>query len=147
MPPKSLTPPSRGDSRRREFPPGVQLFDRPDPREVSTEWTAKASVLKSSGFEREAKLITDLLNHFEAALAPYTFWVSESDAQVRSGHTVPWLRAQFPAWEAEGNARKVGRARMYRAIVLPLSKASAQGALAGAAAGVNAAGAASEVAA
>lgn len=46
-------------------------------------------------------------------------WLSESDAAIRCGFSEGWLRARFEMWKRDGHARMKGRARQYRACVVP----------------------------
>ncbi len=49
----------------------------------------------------------------------YLRWLSEDDALLRSGRSHGWLRSQFPDWERAGHARREGRKRWYRMLVIP----------------------------
>jgi len=60
-----------------------------------------------------------LLGSIAAAAEPYTRWLSEADAMLRSGRRVEYLRSRFARWEAQGLAEKRGGRRYYRAHVIP----------------------------
>lgn len=101
---------------------------------VGDEWQARAQTLNDLGFNREAHIISAITVAYIKAAAPFMWWISESDAQVRSGHTTAWLRSHFPLWESAGHARKIGHTRQYRSIIIPISGASVAGSIAGTAA-------------
>ena len=56
------------------------------------------------------------------AARPFTDWLSEGEAKLRSNKSEQWLRAQFPAWENQGLARwnpSKPRARQYLRVAVP----------------------------
>jgi hypothetical protein len=56
----------------------------------------------------------------EEAAEEWLGWINEGLATLRSGKSVAWLRAQFPAWERDGHAKLVHRGlRHYRECVIP----------------------------
>lgn len=58
----------------------------------------------------------------ESAALPFTDWLTEGEAKLRSNRSLEWLRGQFPMWEAQGLARwnpKSARARQYLRAVVP----------------------------
>lgn len=81
-----------------------------------------AAVLRRRGHLKEAELIERLCDRFAAAAEDYITFVSEPDAQLRSGKSSEWLRARFGSWEKEGLARwspSGRRQRQYRRCVVP----------------------------
>jgi hypothetical protein len=46
-----------------------------------------------------------LLARITSAALPFTDWLSEGEAKLRSNRSTDWLRAQFPAWQDQGLAR------------------------------------------
>jgi hypothetical protein len=63
------------------------------------------------------------LEHFADDIArgaeDYLRWLSEDEAQLRCGRSLGWLRRQFPEWERAGHARRDGRERYFRMLVVP----------------------------
>ena len=63
------------------------------------------------------------LEHFADEIAQgaedYLRWLSEDEALLRSGRSLGWLRKQFPEWEQAGHARREGRKRYFRMLVVP----------------------------
>jgi hypothetical protein len=49
----------------------------------------------------------------------YLTWLREDEAILRSARSRPWLRSQFPIWLEGGHARREGRARFYRMLIVP----------------------------
>lgn len=57
------------------------------------------------------------------AAYPFTTFISEADATVRSGHLAPWFRNRFADWERQGYARvnpTNKRERQYMLAIIPL---------------------------
>jgi hypothetical protein len=88
--------------------------------EVIAEGRGEASVLASHGHHGQAKTLELFVERVVAAARPYLTWLSDAEAKLRSGKSVDWLRARFPAWEAAGLAKTVGRTRYYRELVIPV---------------------------
>lgn len=67
------------------------------------------------------------LSEYEAAIArvaraaePFTTWLPESDAMLKSAHTREWFRGRYPQWERLGHARRgKGGKREYRDCIVP----------------------------
>lgn len=94
---------------------------------VLADWREKASTADYLGHTKDAELIRKVVSEVEAASVEYVTWLSESEASLRSGRSNEWLRARFPEWEREGHARRDGRERRYRMLVIP-RRADAAGA-------------------
>lgn len=69
-----------------------------------------AAVLRRKGFVADAERIERVLERVARAAEPFTEWLSEREAALRSGRSTDWLRAQFPGLQAQGLAR-FGQAR------------------------------------
>lgn len=57
------------------------------------------------------------------AARPYTDWLSEGEAKLRSNRPEAWLRSRFPAWETQGLARwnpNKPKSRQYLRCAIPL---------------------------
>jgi hypothetical protein len=61
------------------------------------------------------RLCKDVAN----AAEEYLLFVSETDAQLRTGRSLRWLRARFPEWERAGHGRWRSGHRQYRLLILP----------------------------
>lgn len=94
----------------------------------------EATILEANHAAMSVARVRQLLTDVEAAAEEWLLWLSEGDAMVRTGFSAAWLRARFDAWAREGHARLAGRARQYRACVLPrranTEQAAAKGRLA-----------------
>jgi hypothetical protein len=78
-----------------------------------------AQALRRHGHKHDAELIEALCDKVTAAAYDFLNWLTEGEARLRSGHSVEYLRARFPAWLEQGLARWDGRKRQYRAVVVP----------------------------
>lgn len=104
-----------------------------DLAQVLADARGEAAVCRRRGAEAVADALEQLAKDVHEAAEEWLVWLSESDAQLRSGFSVAWLRQRFPGWEREGHARLgAGRVRQYRACIIPrrahLLRAAAQGA-------------------
>lgn len=85
-----------------------------------TLWRERAASAAAMGDRRGAQLVAAVLDDIERAAAPLTERLSETEARLRTGRSLKWLRGQFPAWQRAGHAwRAPGGRRQYRACVLP----------------------------
>lgn len=87
--------------------------------EVLETYRSEATILARHGHTNEAQLISSLCQDITAALDDYLTWLSEANAQLRSGHGIAWLRDKFSDWEAAGHARMRSGKREYRQIIVP----------------------------
>lgn len=88
--------------------------------EVLADAREEASLLSRHGHAAQAQSITSLCDAVTAVMRSYLTWLSEDNARLRSGHGTDYLRARFAQWEADGMARKVGRMRQYREVIVPM---------------------------
>lgn len=79
----------------------------------------QAEVLRRNNHAHDAILIERVCDRVEEATADFLTWLSEPNAQLRSGRSAAWLRSQFPEWEASGHARTRNGKREYRRIIVP----------------------------
>lgn len=86
---------------------------------VLADWAERAGAADYLGHARDAELIRRILADVREAARDFLTWLSESEASMRSGWSVRRLRARFSDWEHQGHARKQGRERQYRAIIVP----------------------------
>lgn len=98
--------------------------------QVLSDWAGKAAALRATHHVHDSDLIDELCADVRGAAEDLLTWLSEPEAVLHSNHSVSWLRARFPAWEAQGLAERDGRRRRYRMIALPrrpnLDRARAQ---------------------
>jgi hypothetical protein len=87
--------------------------------DVLDVYQQEAAILARRGHVNEAHLITSICQDITAALDDYLTWLSEANAQLRSGHGIAWLRDKFSDWEAAGHARMRSGKREYRQIIVP----------------------------
>lgn len=78
-----------------------------------------AAVLRRKGHTHDADVIERLCDEIAEASHEYLTWLSEGEAMLRSGRSKVWLRSQFPEWERQGHARRTGREREYRMMIVP----------------------------
>ena len=81
------------------------------------------AVLRRKGDPRTAEILERVLDRVARAAEPFTTWLSEKDAMLRSGKAVPWLRDRFPMWERQGLARRDPvhpRKRQYLECIVPV---------------------------
>ncbi len=86
--------------------------------EVLEDELRQAEVLKHNDHEHDAKLIKRICKRVSDATEDYLIFLNEKEASLWSAKSSEWLRARFPRWEKRGHAKKVGRLRSYRRIVL-----------------------------
>lgn len=107
----------------RAAPPAMHPGASPRPartlEDVIADARESATLLARHGHAAQAQSITAVCDDVTAVLRPYLTWLSEDNAVMRSGRSAEWLRGQFPQWEADGMARKVGRMRQYRECIVP----------------------------
>ena len=90
--------------------------------DVIADERGQAAVLRHNGYVREADARERLLDRVARAAAPFTDWLSEKEAVLRSGHSAEWHRARFPQLLAQGLARihpERPRERQYLRCVVP----------------------------
>ncbi len=87
--------------------------------QILADWSEDAQVLRRRGHRHDAELMEQFVHDIKRAAEPFLVWLSEKDAQIRSGRSLRWLRSQFPDWETEGHARRRNGRREYRMVVVP----------------------------
>ena len=72
---------------------------------------------------RGAMLPTDtveqVLREVADAAEDFLTFISEREAELRSGHRAPWWRARYALLAEQGHAMRRGRTRYYRRCVVP----------------------------
>jgi hypothetical protein len=87
-------------------------------KEVLEDELRQAEVLKHNDHDHDAKLIKRICKRVSDATEDYLTFLNEPEAVLRTGRTVEFLRARFGGWERRGHAKRVGRVRSYREIIL-----------------------------
>lgn len=87
--------------------------------QVLADAREEATILEANHAAMSVSRVRQLLADVQASAEEWLTWLSEGDATMRTGYSVHWLRARFDAWARDGHARYAGRARQYRACVLP----------------------------
>ena len=96
------------------------MSDAPQTLEqLLADWRGDAQVLRRRGHEGEAEQMERFADAVARAAEDYLRWLSEDEALLRSGRSRGWLRSQSPDWERAGHARRDGRKRWYRMLVIP----------------------------
>lgn len=85
-----------------------------------------AAILRARGLADRADDIERVCDRVAESLQHYLQWLSESEASLWSGHSAKWLRARFAGLQAQGDAKRQGRYRYYRASAIPRSVDVAQ---------------------
>jgi hypothetical protein len=78
-----------------------------------------AAVLRARGLADRAADIERVCDRVSEALAHYLKWLSETEASLWSDHGAAWLRERFDGMASRGDAKRIGRHRLYRASALP----------------------------
>lgn len=81
----------------------------------------EAAVLRSHGHVGQARSVEVLVERVADAMRAYLTTLSETEAALRSGWSVPRLRARFAEWESRGLAMLDERGRRrYRELIVPV---------------------------
>lgn len=75
--------------------------------------------LRRNGAGLSVRRAGEILDSIAQATEEYRRFIPETEAQLRSGRSVEWLRAQHRVWMEQGHAQLRGRARYYRMCVVP----------------------------
>ena len=89
-----------------------------DLAQLLSDTRSEAALLRRRGVTQLADFADELVSKVESAAEDFLRFVPETEARLR-GAKLAWLRRNFPTWEQDGHARKVGAVREYRAIMLP----------------------------
>lgn len=87
--------------------------------QVLADWREEAAILRRVGLTAEADRRELMANQVADAAAEFLEWMGEDDARAASGRSAEYFRARFPEWERAGHARKRGRRREYRVVIVP----------------------------
>lgn len=81
-------------------------------------------MLRKHRSDTVADALERLIDDVAESASPFLDWLSEAEAQLRSGHHRAWLRKRFPAWQRQGLARwnpHRSRERQYLKVAIPLA--------------------------
>lgn len=87
--------------------------------QVLADMRGDAAVLRRHGDERVAVSLERFATRAAAAADEFLTFIPETDAQLRSGHAVSWLRALYRELEPGGHAVTRSGVRYYRALLVP----------------------------
>ena len=81
----------------------------------------QAAILRHHGHAAQARSVEDVVERVAGVMRSYLNVLSESEAMLRSGKGVDYLRSRFAGWEAVGLAFLDERGRRrYREIIVPM---------------------------
>ena len=92
----------------------------PQIEDVLEELRRDAATFKRTGQERQFEYWSSVVDKVAAATEDYRRYLSEEDAVLRSAKSVGWLRSRFAEWERQGNAKRDGKRRLYRQVIVPM---------------------------
>jgi AraC-like DNA-binding protein len=91
---------------------------REDAIEVLGDERGMAAVLEHNGHDHDAKLIRRICDRFAEAAHEYLNFMSEPEAQLRTGKSERQLRRLFVELEARGHAKRINGKRYFREVML-----------------------------
>ena len=84
----------------------------------------KVHQLGRDGFDSvPLAFVSAMLKRISTSADPFTDWLSEGEAKLRSNRSTDWLRGQFPQWYEQGLARwnpSKPKARQFLRAVVPM---------------------------
>lgn len=88
---------------------------------IIADTRGEAAVLRANKASFSVDRVEQLLDDVARTAEGWLVWLSEGDASIRCGFSVGWLRARYPQWEHDGNARMTanGKDRQYRSCIVP----------------------------
>ena len=81
--------------------------------QVLADALEEAAVLRRNGHRDQATTLELFVERVKQAAGAHVRWLTESEAILRSGRSVEYLRARFDGYEEQGFARRDGRRRQY----------------------------------
>ena len=91
-----------------------------DLQTVLDQWVADAKVLRRNGEVRLADTLDRCAAEVTAAAEEWLTWLTDAEAELRSGYRVAFFKARREEWRRQGHARQVARFKWeYRAAVIP----------------------------
>ena len=93
--------------------------------QVLADFREQAAVLRANGHAPQAQTIDRLLDAVRESAADWLAWVSETEAQLRSGKGPDYFRPRRQTWAEDGLAeQRNGRRWFYRRVIVPRRKLS-----------------------
>lgn len=89
-----------------------------DLAQVLADAREESALLRRRGVTQLADYADEFADKVARAAEDYLRFIPETEARLR-GAKLAWLRRNFPTWEQDGHAKKIGGERFYRAIMLP----------------------------
>ena len=92
---------------------------------VLADFREEAAILRANGHGVQAQTLERALDAVSCAATDFLAWVSESEAQLRSGKGADYFRARRQLWAEDGLAeQRNGRRWFYRRMIVPRRKLS-----------------------
>ena len=93
--------------------------------QVLADFREEAAILHANGVPAQAQTLIRVLDAVSHAAVDYLSWLSEGEAQLRSGKGATFFRAHRQVWAEEGLAeQRSGRRWFYRRVIVPRRKLS-----------------------
>ena len=93
--------------------------------QLLADFREEAAVLRANGHSVQALGQERILNAVAEATADWRSWISESEAQLRSGKGPDFFRSHRQVWAEDGLAeQRNGRRWFYRRVIVPRRKLS-----------------------
>lgn len=87
--------------------------------QILADARGQAAVLRRHGHAEQADALEELCDKVDEATEDFRTFISEADAQLRSGWSAGRLRRHFAQWAEEGHAEMRRRIRYYRRLIVP----------------------------
>lgn len=87
--------------------------------QILADRRGEIALLRRRGAGPVADALEELIDEVARVTEDFRRFLSEPDAEIRSGKRTRWLRARFAEWSAQGNARIRNGQREYRMLVIP----------------------------
>lgn len=93
--------------------------------QVLADFREDATVLRANGHGTQAQTLERVLDAVREAAADWLAWLSETEAQLRSGRGPDYFRTRRQIWADDGLAeQRNGRRWFYRRVIVPRRKLS-----------------------
>lgn len=91
--------------------------------QVIADFREEATVLRANGHATQAQAVERVLDAVSSAAADWLAWISEAEAQLRSGKGADFFRVRRQAWAEDGLAeQRNGRRWFFRRVIVPRRK-------------------------
>jgi len=89
---------------------------------VLADFREEAAVLRRNSHVGQAETIDRVCDEVVVAARDFVQWITEGEAQLRSGRGPDYFRARRAVWEEDGLAQRRGRVWYYRRCVVERRK-------------------------